>query len=238
MAYLGNQPALSYTSFAKQDFTTSATTTYTLDNPVANANELALFINFVRQEPTSSYSASGTSLTLTEATSVGDDMYCVYLGKAVQTVNPPNGSVDSSKINYPLTTFSSTGIDDNASANALTIDSSSNLQFNSGYGSVATAYGCRAWVNFDGTGTVAIRDSGNVSSITDNGTGDYTVNFTTNMPDTNYCVVASGGQNTTYANNVTRTVSALQNVQSGYPSSIQGARTLNDAPNYGVAIFR
>ena len=238
MAYLGNQPALNYTSFAKQDFTTSATTTYTLDNPVANANELALFINFVRQEPTSSYSASGTSLTLTEATSVGDDMYCVYLGKAVQTVNPPNGSVDSSKINYPLTTFSSTGIDDNASANALTIDSSSNLQFNSGYGSVATAYGCRAWVNFDGTGTVAIRDSGNVSSITDNGTGDYTVNFTTNMPDTNYCVVASGGQNTTYANNVTRTVSALQNVQSGYPSSIQGARTLNDAPNYGVAIFR
>jgi len=238
MPFIGNQPALSYTSFAKQDFTTSATTSYTLDNPVANANELALFINFVRQEPTSSYSASGTSLTLTEATSVGDDMYCVYLGKAVQTVNPPNGSVDSSKINYPLTTFSSTGIDDNATANALTIDSSSNLQFNSGYGSVATAYGCRAWVNFDGTGTVAIRDSGNVSSITDNGTGDYTVNFTTNMPDTNYCVVASGGQNTTYANNVTRTVSALQNVQSGYPSSIQGARTLNDAPNYGVAIFR
>ena len=238
MAYIGNTPAEKYSAFQKQDFTTSATTSYTLDNPVANANELALFINFVRQEPTSSYSASGTSLTLTEATSVGDDMYCVYLGKAVQTVNPPNGSVDSSKINYPLTTFSSTGIDDNASANALTIDSSSNLQFNSGYGSVATAYGCRAWVNFDGTGTVAIRDSGNVSSITDNGTGDYTVNFTTNMPDTNYCVVASGGQNTTYANNVTRTVSALQNVQSGYPSSIQGARTLNDAPNYGVAIFR
>jgi hypothetical protein len=134
--------------------------------------------------------------------------------------------------------LTSTGIDDNATANALTIDSSSNLQFNSGYGSVATAYGCRAWVNFDGTGTVAIRDGGNVSSITDNGTGDYTVNFTTNMPDTNYCVVASGGQNTTYANNVIRTVSALQNVQSGYPSSLQGAKALNDAPNYGVAIFR
>ncbi len=60
------------------------------------------------------------------------------------------------------------------------------LQFNSGYGSVATAYGCRAWVNFNGTGTVAIRASGNVSSITDNGTGDYTINFTTAMPDANY----------------------------------------------------
>jgi len=97
MPFIGNQPALSYTSFAKQDFTTSATTSYTLDNPVANANELALFINFVRQEP-GSYSASGTTLTLTEATSVGDDMYCVYLGKAVQTVNPPNASVGASQI--------------------------------------------------------------------------------------------------------------------------------------------
>lgn len=70
---------------------------------------------------------------------------------------------------------------------SMRLDSSGNLQFNSGYGSVATAYGCRAWVNFNGTGTVAIRASGNVSSITDNGTGDYTVNFTTAMVDANYC---------------------------------------------------
>lgn len=52
-------------------------------------------------------------------------------------------------------------------------------------------YLCRAWVNFNGTGTVAIRASGNVSSITDNGTGDYTANFTIAMPDVNYCVVGS-----------------------------------------------
>lgn len=51
---------------------------------------------------------------------------------------------------------------------------------------------CRAWVNFNGTGTVAIRASFNVSSITDNGTGDYTVNFTTAMADANYSVAASG----------------------------------------------
>ena len=55
----------------------------------------------------------------------------------------------------------------------------------------APLYMCRAWVNFNGTGTVAIRASGNVSSITDNGTGDYTVNFTTAMPDANYCVVGT-----------------------------------------------
>ena len=55
----------------------------------------------------------------------------------------------------------------------------------------APLYMCRAWVNFNGTGTVAIRASGNVSSITDNGTGDYTVNFTTAMVDANYSSVAS-----------------------------------------------
>jgi hypothetical protein len=88
------------------------------------------------------------------------------------------------------------------------------FQFNSGYGSVATAYGCRAWVNFNGTGTVAIRASGNVSSITDNGTGDYTVNFTNAMPDANYAAqisitaanhyaTSTGGNNSnfTYATN-------------------------------------
>jgi len=73
-------------------------------------------------------------------------------------------------------------------------NSSGDIQFNSGYGSVATAYGCRAWVNFNGTGTVAIRASGNVTSITDNGTGDYTVNFTTAMPDANYSATATAGE--------------------------------------------
>jgi hypothetical protein len=56
----------------------------------------------------------------------------------------------------------------------------------------APLYMCRAWVNFNGTGTVAIRASGNVSSITDNGTGDYTVNFATAMPDINYSVGGNG----------------------------------------------
>jgi hypothetical protein len=65
-------------------------------------------------------------------------------------------------------------------------DQNQNFKFNSGYGSAAIAYGCRAWVNFNGTGTPAIRASGNVSSITDNGTGSYTINFSTAMPDANY----------------------------------------------------
>jgi hypothetical protein len=61
----------------------------------------------------------------------------------------------------------------------------------------APVYACRAWVNFNGTGTVAIRASGNVSSITDNGTGDYTVNFTTAMPDGNYSLVTMSNKSGT-----------------------------------------
>ena len=63
---------------------------------------------------------------------------------------------------------------------------------------------CRAWVNFNGSGTVAIRAANNVSSITDNGTGDYTVNFTTAMPDANYAVVVTGEDTSGGAGNAAR----------------------------------
>jgi hypothetical protein len=76
---------------------------------------------------------------------------------------------------------------------------SGNLSFNSGYGAAAVAYGCRAWVNFNGTGTVAIRASGNVSSITDNGTGNYTINFTTAMPNANYATPIGAYRTTSWA---------------------------------------
>jgi hypothetical protein len=141
MPFIGNQPALSYTSFAKQDFSTSATTSYTLDNPVANANELALFINFVRQEPTTAYSASGTTLTLTSATASSDDMYCVYLGKAVQTVNPPNASVGLSQLTASGTkdattflrgdnTFNAVGVSNAFMTNGMSGNASGTLVFN------------------------------------------------------------------------------------------------------------
>jgi hypothetical protein len=76
-----------------------------------------------------------------------------------------------------------TGDQTNISGNAATATS---LQ---GLVGTAPSYSARAWVNFNGTGTVAIRASGNVSSITDNGVGDYTVNFTTALPDVNYSIV-------------------------------------------------
>ena len=100
MGYVGNSPALKYTTFAVQHFTTSATTGYTLDNAVTNENDIRLVINNVVQQPGSSYAytASGTTLTLSAATTSSDTMYCVFLGKAVQTVNPGAGSVGTSQL--------------------------------------------------------------------------------------------------------------------------------------------
>lgn len=114
------------------------------------------------------------------------------------------------------------------------------LLFNSGYGSAATAYGCRAWVNFNGTGTVAIRASGNVSSITDNGVGDYTVNFTTAMPDANYAVC---GMNSGSASNADWSILDAANGGADPTSSTVRVRaTVNnnatDTIYCTVAIFR
>lgn len=86
----------------------------------------------------------------------------------------------------------------------------------------APAYACRAWVNFNGTGTVAIRGSGNVSSVTDNGLGEYTVNFTVDMPDINYCISGSGGHSN-------ETMSVIATI---YSSSV-GSIHFKTAPSNG-----
>jgi hypothetical protein len=134
-------------------------------------------------------------------------------------------SVDASQ----ATTFA-------AGVSGTTGSFSGNMSFNSGYGSAAVAYGCRAWVNFNGTGTVAIRASGNVTSITDNGTGDYTVNFTTAMPDANYSATHGQGP---------RSVAPFCSVYVSNTSSTYSFQTINtitgavaDASIVFVAIVR
>jgi len=100
LAYIGNIPAESYASFETETFSVSATANYTLSHAVTNENEIRLVINGVVQQPGSgkAYTASGTTLTLTSATVSGDVMYCVYLGRALQTVNPPNASVGTAQL--------------------------------------------------------------------------------------------------------------------------------------------
>jgi hypothetical protein len=110
-----------------------------------------------------------------------------------------------------------------------------NLSFNSGYGSSAVGYGCRAWVSFNGN-PVSIRGSGNVSSITDGGVGIYTVNFTTAMPDANYGIAvaseAGGGSGNKgpYINSPTTGSLGV--------FVYNGSGSLVDASPVNVAIFR
>jgi hypothetical protein len=114
-----------------------------------------------------------------------------------------------------------------------------NLQDTSGGNSLTTAQiyngAAKAWVNFNGTGTVAIRAQFNVSSITDNGTGDYTVNFTSALADANYAAVIGGSRDTgiyIIAGTHTLTTSSVKF------NSVNTAAAQLDPPNAFVAIFR
>jgi hypothetical protein len=105
----------------------------------------------------------------------------------------------------------------------------------------APIYACRAWVNFNGTGTVAIRASGNVSSITDNGAGNYTVNFTTAMPDVNYCVSTGSALSATVmgvACPVEYLAGSVRLLTSQAGSGNILAATFADHLNVNVSIFR
>ena len=108
---------------------------------------------------------------------------------------------------------------------------------------------CRAWVNFNGTGTVAIRSSFNVSSITDNGTGDYTINFTTALPDANYAVheqhssgsaqVQGGGTTPFISSTYSQTTSSVRVQYATYVGS-SNTITNSDTPATwaSVSVFR
>jgi hypothetical protein len=105
----------------------------------------------------------------------------------------------------------------------------------------------KAWVNFNGTGTVAIRASLNVSSITDNGTGDYTVNFTTAMPDTSYVpLITTHVRSNQTAANSPPGLKSIDDAQSPFASLATGSVNIihrptsanSDPDMIGVAIFR
>jgi hypothetical protein len=104
----------------------------------------------------------------------------------------------------------------------------------------APIYPCRAWVNFNGTGTVAIRASGNVTSITDNGAGDYTVNFTTAMPDANYSVVVSADPTTGSGGIALFGLSYSGFSPTGSSARVRTTTTsaFSDSPTVCVSIFR
>ena len=98
MAYIGNPVDTAFTSLLKQDLTGASGTTLTLSHAVANENDIALYINNVRQEPISAYTVSNVTVNLTGTVSGTDDIYVIYLARAIQTTVPPDGSVSTAKI--------------------------------------------------------------------------------------------------------------------------------------------
>ena len=109
MGFIGNRPADTFHTTVKQSFTPdSSTTAFTLNQSVAGENEIELFINNVRQEPGSgkAFTAAGTTLTMSEAPTTEDDMYCIFQGKAQGHHFVPNASIQGSHIH---TTFDLTG---------------------------------------------------------------------------------------------------------------------------------
>ena len=124
------------------------------------------------------------------------------------------------------------------STGAPSWDGSSNLSFNSGYGSVANAYGCRAWVNFNGDGTIAIRGSAGVASLTDNGTGQYTINLSFTMPDSNYAVVGSAGSTNNAIGDRQLSTYPVNTTSCKVVSGQTASTNVYDATQVHVAIFR
>ena len=106
MGFIGNKPADTFHTTVKQSFTAdSSTTSFTLNQSVAGENEIELFINNVRQEPGTgkAYTAAGTTLTMSEAPTTGDDMYCIFQGKAQGHHFVPNATIQGSHIHTTLT---------------------------------------------------------------------------------------------------------------------------------------
>ena len=215
MPYLGNPVVDRFTSTKAASVYSGdgSTVAFTLEHSVGSDEDILVSVDGVIQEPSVAYAVSnGTTLTFTAApsTNAGNNIFVYYLFTTIGTVtHPPTSALSATSGTFSTTlgvtgnttvggTFGVTGNTTVGGTLGVTgaVTASGDMNFNSGFGSAAIAYGCRAWVNFNGTGTVAIRASGNVSSITDNGTGTYVVNLTTAMPDTNYAVVLGSGGST------------------------------------------
>ena len=196
MAYIGNIPGETFSTPAKQSFTPdSSTVSFSLNQSVTNENQIELFINNVRQEPGSgkAYTAAGGTLTMTAAPTTGDEMYCIFQGKAVGLITPPDNTISGAKINsifdisgktvtLPDNTISGAKINStfDISSKTVTLPAASvtahvNLTYTNG-----TATGDASTVAFTITAGRAVADVlVHVNGILMTPTTDYTISSTT-----------------------------------------------------------
>ena len=188
MAYIGNIPADKYQTIQKQSFTTSATDTYTLSYAVTNPQDLALFINSVRQNPNDAYTVSGTTLTLSSAITGSDTMYAVFLGRAVETVAPAlssvtndmlAGSIANSKLANSSVTVNGTSIALGASGSiSAGITMADNWRITTDFtGNAQPISSNLAQVNSGGQGTLGSAMTVSSGVFTFPSTGIYLVEF-------------------------------------------------------------
>jgi hypothetical protein len=109
MTYIGSKPATSFVGLSSQSFTGGSGTSFTLNKSVSSTSDIAVFVNNVRQNPTdSSYSVSGTTLTMSATIATTDKFYVVFLGATTGTIIPPTGSVGLAQLSASGTKSSST----------------------------------------------------------------------------------------------------------------------------------
>jgi hypothetical protein len=228
MSYIGAEPTTA--SFPFDQFSgNGSTTAFTLTYAPASTTSIVVAVSGVVQNP-NTYSVSGSTLTFTGAPPSGTNNITVLFLGLPSIVGVPNAAtVGISQLSATGSPSSTTFLrGDN------TWDGVASLTTASGS---APSYSARAWVNFNGTGTVAIRASGNVSSITDNGTGDYTVNFTTAMSDANYDVVTSGNRTGALITGI-NDVRGAPTTSLVYIVTTSTSGTLSDGPYVSVSVFR
>ena len=188
--------------------------------------------------------AAGTSITAASTTTASAGILRVE-GSATNALfcgsfsdSPFGMCLQTNSASYPLAlqpAGGNVGIGTTNPTSLLTVNG--NLAFNSGYGSAAVAYGCRAWVNFNGTTTITIRASGGISSITRTSAGVYVTNFSVAMPDANYSAIAT-------KQNVASNVScgfydliASRTTSAATWNCIENAAVV-DSANINIAFFR
>jgi len=234
MAYIGNKPAEKYATFSKQSITPDgSTTTFTLDHSVANENELEVFVDNVRQEPGSgkAYTASGTTLTMSEAVGSASAFYVLFQGKATQTVTPGDGTVTDTHLAGSITNAKLANSNITINGTSIALGASGTIVAGTDWQTVVTADGSTATTAVAGEGYF-IDTTSNTHTVTlpaspTQGDEVHIVDYAGTFGTNNVTIGRNGSNIDNTATNGLLSVNR-QNVRFVYMDSTQGWRSIFD----------